>query len=91
MKVGQFNYKQHTGLATLFTAETDEEMQMLENLRTLIENDEGVLSRKSFSFDDGTMSIDIDKKVSKPKRSNAGTNAGARGTRNKPKGTDATK
>lgn len=98
MKVGQFHYKQQTGLATLFTAETEEEKAMLNNLRTLIENEEGVLSRKSFSFEDGTMSIDIDKKVvrtKKPSTDNATTtasaNTGNKGNKGKQKGTDTTK
>lgn len=72
MKVTQFSYKQQTGLATMFTAETEDELIFLENLRSLIENEEGILSRKSFSFDNGSMSIDIDKKQTRSKRSATG-------------------
>lgn len=72
MKVTQFSYKQQTGLATMFTAETEDELIFLENLRSLIENEEGILSRKSFSFDNGSMSIDIDKKQTRSRRSATG-------------------
>lgn len=72
MKVTQFSYKQQTGLATMFTAETEDELIFLENLRSLIENEEGILSRKSFSFDNGSMSIDIDKKHTRPRKSTNG-------------------
>lgn len=72
MKVTQFSYKQQTGLATMFIAETEDELIFLENLRSLIENEEGILSRKSFSFDNGSMSIDIDKKQTKSRRSATG-------------------
>lgn len=77
MKVTQFSYKQQTGLATMFTAETEDELIFLENLRSLIENEEGILSRKSFSFDNGSMSIDIDKKQTRPRRSANGQTAHA--------------
>lgn len=84
MKVGQFNYKQQTGLATIFTAESEEEIKMLEKLKTLIEDGEGVLSRKSFSFEDGIMSIDIDKKQTKSGASTpTATTPANKGTGNK--------
>lgn len=95
MKVGQFSYKQQTGLATIFTAETEDEILMLEKLRSLIEDGEGILSRKSFSFEDGEMSIDIDKKTVKQTnplsvRATIVTGAKGKGTRSKDK-TDPTK
>lgn len=81
MKVGQFNYKQQTGLATIFTAETEEEIKMLEKLKALIEGGEGILSRKSFSFEDGVMSIDIDKKQTKSEAvTSKTTNSNNKGT-----------
>lgn len=86
MKVSQFNYKQHTGLATIFTAETEDELIFLENLRSLIENEEGVLSRKSFSFDNGSMSLDIDKKQSRQRKKSNNPPAAAGTTRARAKG-----
>ncbi|MGV2685430.1 hypothetical protein GNF82_13660 [Clostridium perfringens] len=66
MKINQFSYKQQTGLATIFTPENEEEAAFIEKLQALIEKEEGVLSRKSFTFEEnGVMSIDIDKKVTK--------------------------
>ena len=78
VKVNQFSYKQQTGLATIFTAETEDELIFLENLRSLIENEEGILSRKSFTFDNGTMSVDIDRKPAKPRQKKVTSPAAAR-------------
>lgn len=63
MKVNQFTYRQNTGVATMFKAESDEEAAILEVLRILIDEEDGALSRKCFTFDmeTGTMSMDIEK------------------------------
>lgn len=70
MKLAQFKYRQNTGVATVFTAETEEEMNMLEVLRELIEDEKGALSRKCFTFDQesDSMSIDMEKYTATSRR-----------------------
>lgn len=58
MKVQQFKYRKNTGIASIFTAETPEEEQVLSVLKELIEGEQGVISRQSFTFEDNTMTID---------------------------------
>lgn len=63
MKVSQFKYRQHTGVATVFKAENEEETAIIQVLKELIEDEKGALSRKCFTFDLDTdsMSIDMEK------------------------------
>lgn len=60
MQINQFKYRQGTGVATIFTAETEAEQDILETLQSLIEGEKGALSRKCFTFDEETNSMSID-------------------------------
>lgn len=77
MEVTQISLKQHTSNVTIFKATSEEEIKALEVLADLIQNEGGVLSRKSFTFDEGVMTVEIDKysepqgrKVAKKPKSN---------------------
>ena len=69
MRVQQFKFRKNTGVATAFTAETEEEQAILDVLKDLIEDGNGILSRNSFSFEDNTMGIDMNRAKPKPKTS----------------------
>lgn len=67
MRVQQFKFRKNTGVATAFIAETEDEQAILDVLKDLIEDGNGILSRNSFSFEDNTMGIDMNR--AKPKTS----------------------
>ncbi len=67
MRVQQFKFRKNTGVATAFIAETEDEQAILDVLKDLIEDGNGILSRNSFSFEDNTMGIDMNRAKPKPK------------------------
>ena len=62
MKATQFDYHNHMGVCTVLNAETDGEKLLIKQLEELIKGNEGIFSRKCFSFEDGELILEINRK-----------------------------